>query len=259
MNNRLSIKDVFRRCRDKREKVLIVYLTAGYPDMDRCFGIIQELEYAGADIIELGIPFSDPVADGPTIQYSSQVAIKQGASLSNILSRLETLQVKLPVIIMTYLNPLLCMDRPGLFQKLVQSRVSGLIIPDLPFDMASAWRAAARENSIDLIMLAAPTSPDKRLKKIINASQGFIYCVSVTGTTGARHDLPENLPAFLQQVRSTSDKPVVVGFGISKPDHIIALKQYADGFIIGSRIINAIRNNENICDIVTQLKTATRR
>ncbi len=259
MNNSRTISGIFRQCADKNEKVLIPYLTAGYPDMDRCFDLIRDIERGGADMIELGIPFSDPVADGATIQYSSQIAIEKGATLIGILDRLENFSTRVPLILMTYVNPLLGVERNSLFRRMNRSRISALVIADLPVEMAGEWSLMARRHEIDLIMLAAPTSPDERLRRIASASRGFVYCVSVTGTTGVRQEIPEPLPAFLIRVRLITDKPIAVGFGISSPDQISGLSAYADGFVVGSRVISAIRQDENVEKLVAELKAATRR
>jgi tryptophan synthase alpha chain len=237
---------------------LMPFLTAGYPTRPAFLECLRTVIDAGADLIEIGIPFCDPIADGPTIQHSSQVALENGARLADILDDLAQLQPRVPLIAMSYLNPLLAMPRERLLARLRAAHVCGLIIPDLPADEAGDWSAAAFEAGVDLVLLAAPTSPDARLRLIGRQARGFVYAVSLAGTTGAREELPPELPAFLKRVRAATELPVAVGFGISRPEQIRSLRGLAEGVVIGSRIVNAIRNGEDLGGTIEDLKQATR-
>jgi tryptophan synthase alpha chain len=254
-----EITRTFKKVSSDNEAALIVYLTAGFPDLERSLVLASECAHRGADIMEIGIPFSDPVADGPSIQYASHKALEQGVTLSMILSVLEHLNVSAPIVIMSYLNPLLAFGWTRFLQAAAKSRVSGLIVPDLPVEEAQDRAREARASGLDLILLAAPTSAPARLKSIVETTQGFVYCVSMTGTTGVRSSLDKGTRRFLQRVRTMTDKPCAIGFGISTPAHVRSLCNDADGIVVGSRIIEAIRNNEDVPELVHTLKQQTRR
>lgn len=237
---------------------LIPYLTAGFPTLAASLDALRTVVDSGADVIELGIPFSDPIADGPTIQHSSQAALDAGARLAVLLEKLASVRVAAPLVFMSYLNPLLALGRQRLLAAMNAARVSGLIIPDLPVEEAGEWRAATSAAGMGLILLAAPTSPDDRLARIAEMSDGFIYCVSLAGTTGTRAALSSGLPGFLARVRRVTDKPLAVGFGVSTPEHVRSLRGLADGAVVGSRLVEAIRGNEDLGRLVRALKDATR-
>lgn len=254
----MSLAAVFERLRPKRELALIPYLTGGFPTLPAFLDQLRRVSDSGADIIEIGIPFSDPMADGPTIQYASHVALENGATLRRLLEALARLKLPQPLAAMTYLNPLLAIETGELLALLRAAGIAGLIIPDLPVDESVAWRSAARGGGLSLIQLAAPTSPDERLREIGTASEGFIYVVSLAGTTGARADLPAALPAFLERLRRATATPLAVGFGISRPEHIRFLHGRADGAVVGSRLVDAIRAGEPLAPLIGSLKSATR-
>jgi tryptophan synthase alpha chain len=259
MNNPHAITCTFAHTRARHEAALIVYLTAGFPTLDRSLAFMEMCATRGADIIEVGIPFSDPVADGPSIQYASCQALEQGVTMSMILDALKDNAISAPIVIMSYLNPILAFGWTHFLETAVQSRISGLIIPDLPVEEAQERAKDTRECGIDLILLAAPTSTPGRLKAIINTTQGFLYCVSMTGTTGVRSSLNADARGFLQRVRSLTDISRVIGFGISTPEHVRSLCRDADGIVVGSRMIEAIRHNEDVPGFVHTLKQQTRR
>ncbi len=254
----MTVGQVFEKLRERGEMALVPYLTGGFPTLAEFEQRLVEVSAAGADLIEVGIPFCDPIADGPTIQLSSQVALKAGARLEVLLERLARVRVPQPLVAMSYLNPLLAFGRERLLQGLRAAGVAGLIIPDLPVDEADEWAAAARAGGVSLVLMAAPTSPDERLARIGAASAGFIYAVSVAGTTGARSELPAALPAFLRRLRAATEKPVAVGFGISRPEQVRSLRGLADGVVVGSRLVDAIREGEDVGALVRALKSATR-
>lgn len=254
----MKIKETFEKLKNKNEKALIVYLTAGFPSMESFAGQLKQTAESGADIIEIGIPFSDPIADGPTIQASSQVGLENGADIPSILQSVQELNLEVPLVFMSYLNPLLAYGRDKLLKDMKASGITGLIIPDLPVDEADSWGEAAQKEHVDLIFLVTPTSSDERIQQITEASNGFVYCVSLTGTTGARTQLSVDVSGFLNRVRKTTAKPIAVGFGISEPEHIQKLKKDADGMIVGSRVIDAIGKGEDVGALIKKLKDATR-
>lgn len=254
----MKIQDTFAALKEKQEMALICYYTAGYPTLDASMENIQLLLDQGADIVEVGIPFSDPIADGTSIQYASNIAVEAGVTLTDILGAVRKLHCEKPLVFMSYLNPILAYGIPRVFIDMQAAGVTGLIIPDLPADSAGEWVKLAHEHGIDLIFLVTPTSDRTRKKMIVDQSSGFVYCVSTTGTTGERDGLPEGVMEFLHEVKSLTDKPIAVGFGISKPEHIEQYHQVADGAIVGSRIIKAVKEGENLADFVKALKSATK-
>ena len=252
----MTIRKTFARLKSAREMALIAYETAGFPSLHDSISNIRLLADSGADIIELGIPFSDPIADGPTIQVSSQVALENGVSFIQILEAVSRVDSETPLVAMSYLNPLLSYGKGRLFKDMKSAGFSGMIIPDLPLEEAGDWKRMAQEAGIDLIFLVTPTTSKERLKGLVEASEGFIYCVSLTGITGTRTALPPHLSEFLVSVKSLTDKPAAVGFGISTPEHVRQLKGIADGVIIGSRIVKAMENGEDVGKLVRGLKDA---
>jgi tryptophan synthase alpha subunit len=258
-----SITSAFTALRERRELALIPYLTAGYPTIPRFLEHLRTTADAGADMIEIGIPFCDPIADGPTIQHSTQVALAAGARLPAILDALGQAHrerpFRTPLIFMSYLNPLMAFGFDRFLLAMRQCGVTGLIPVDLPVEEAGEWLDAMRKHALDLVFLAAPTSTDARLREIAARSTGFIYAVSRTGTTGARGELHASLPAFLGRIRAQTGLPIAVGFGISAPQHVRALHDLADGVVVGSRIVDAIQRQEDVLALVRSLKDATRR
>ena len=253
-----TIHTTFEDLRERNELALIPYMTAGFPTLDASIETLAQIAENGADLLEIGIPFSDPVADGPTIQHSSQVALDNGTRLSNILDALRTVRFAQPLVAMSYLNPLLAYSPGKLFAKMKEAGVSGLIVPDLPPEESDDWLGAARDAAIALVFLVAPTSSQERVRRIAERSDAFLYYVSVTGTTGIRQGLPADLSESLRAVRVVTDKPLVVGFGISESNQIRSLRCHADGVVVGSRIVEAVRRGEPVAELITRLKEATR-
>lgn len=258
VDNVHPIREMFAALRERDELGLIAYLTAGFPSIDASIDLMHVAAGAGADLLEIGVPFSDPIADGPTIQFGSTQALAGGFTLAAFFDCLARRPLPIPTVLFSYLNPLLAFGRDALLDRLVELRIAGLIVPDLPVDEAEGWLAAARERNLILNFLVTPTTTDERLGEIATKSAGFIYAVSTLGTTGARRRLSTGLPAYLQRVRNQTQLPIAVGFGISTPGHITELRDKADAVVIGSRFIDAIRNNENLSDVVRRLKSATR-
>jgi len=212
---------------------------AGYPSLDATLKTIPMLEKNGADIIEIGIPFSDPLSDGATIQKAGFEALKNGTSIESCLSIVSNLKnrVKIPLVFMTYYNPVMSFGTERFCSACSRAGVSGLIIPDLPPEEAGIFDKAAGKNNLDLIYLVTPNTVNNRIKVITAKSRGFVYLVSVTGITGARKNLPSYLGSFVAKVRKSTGKPLCIGFGISTAAQAVEAAQMADGVIIGSKIV----------------------
>ena len=237
------IERVFKGFKNKRA-VLIPYVVAGDPDLKTTEALILKMTEAGADMIELGVPFSDPLADGPTIQAGSQRALKNGVDLKSIFALTERLKGNsTPLILMTYFNPVLHYGLKDFAESCGRSGIDGVIIPDLPPEEAGQWMREARRIGLDTIFLIAPTSPPDRIKSVSRCSRGFIYYVSVTGVTGAREKLPEELERTVKAIKEQSKKRVAVGFGISTPEQAQRISLFADGIIIGSAIVKMIEES----------------
>jgi len=251
-----NIAETFATCRKRGEMALILYATMGYPDRPSSLDLIRTMADAGADLIEIGVPFSDPVADGPAIQHSSQAALDRGITLTQILDDAAGLNMPVPLVLMSYLNPLLAYGLDRLFLRLRKQEICGLVVPDLPVEESDDIRSRAAGAGVDLILLAAPTSPLDRLVRICERTSGFVYCVSAAGTTGTKARLDPGLQGFLASVRQITTKPIGVGFGISSPSHVRSLQGHADGVIVGSRIVEAVRNREPIRPLIESLRIA---
>jgi len=238
----ISISETFRRCAAEKQKALIPFLTAGFPDEKTFVRLLDEFAHAGADMIEIGIPFSDPLADGPVIQAASQQALAAGMTTERTLQLLRNTNGnhQVPRIIMSYYNPIRAYGLPRFAKQARRAGVAGLIVPDLIWEEAREAEQVCREHGIDLIYLLARTSPSPRRKQIISRSRGFVYLVSVTGVTGARQTFSPGLQSWIGKVKKESPLPVCVGFGISNPDQARSISRSADGIIIGSAIIEII-------------------
>ncbi len=254
----MTLRETFETLRRRDELAFMPYQTAGFPTLEQSIDNLRLLAAHGADLLEIGIPFSDPIADGPTIQYASQVALQNGTRLRDALAALRRVELPCPLVLMSYLNPLMAYDRDKLLADLQAARISALIVPDLSLEEAGEWLDAVREHGISIVFLLAPTSTDERIRRAAELTDDFIYAVSLTGTTGARDALHAGLPKFLGRIRAVTDKPVVVGFGISAPEHMRALRGLADGAVVASRIIDAIRRGDEWIGLVESLKAATR-
>ncbi|MFP4436554.1 MAG: tryptophan synthase subunit alpha [Chloroflexaceae bacterium] len=237
------ITTTFARLREARQVALMPYLTVGFPQRDSTLELVPAMEAAGADMFELGVPFSDPLADGATIQRATQRALEQGVTLAFCLetvAALRTRGVQAPLLLMGYYNPLLRYGVERACAELAAAGGDGWIVPDVPPEEAHELRQAATTHGLDLIMFVTPTTPDERIAQITHLASGFIYCVSLTGVTGARQALSQGLADFLGRVRRQTDLPLVVGFGISTATHVAQVGQVADGAIVGSALINHI-------------------
>jgi tryptophan synthase alpha chain len=247
------IDSVFKGLKGKRA-ALIPYIVAGDPDLKATEDMILKLAESGADIIEIGVPFSDPLADGPTIQAASQRALKKGVTLKDIFPMAERLKgITTPLALMTYFNPVFQYGLKAFAEDCNRCGIAGVIIPDLPPEEAGSWIQEASPFELGTIFLIAPTSPPERIGLASRLSRGFIYYVSVTGVTGARKALPEELGPAIRLIKEQSQKPVAVGFGISTPEQVKEVSRIADGVIVGSAIVKMIEENQKNPDLVNRI------
>jgi len=261
-----AIEATFARLRAERGRALVAYFTAGDPDLETTRRLVEEAAARGADLIELGLPFSDPLADGPTIQRAGARALARGVSLPRLLPVVATLRERLtvPLVLMTYLNPLYRYGLETAAREIALAGIAGLIVPDLPYDEGEPLARAAEAAALDLVLLASPTSGPDRLRRIARLSRGFIYLVPLTGITGERDALPADLVTLVRSLRAVTTKPICVGFGISTPAQVAEVVRYADGAIVGSaivRLVEALRDDPalvpKVGDFVASLKAAT--
>lgn len=238
------IHRIFDDLRRSGGKALIPYITPEFPFKGITVRLLRALETAGANLVEVGVPFSDPLADGETIQHSSEVALKNGVTIDLILNAVREFRKasELPIVLMGYVNPILRVGLERFFDSCQAAGIDGLIVPDLPPEESSDLTTMSRRFGISNIFLIAPTTPDLRIQRIDDLSTDISYCVSVTGVTGARTQLGTNgaLDEFLVRVRKNTKKPFVVGFGISLPEHVQRVWKYADGAVVGSSLINVL-------------------
>jgi tryptophan synthase alpha chain len=236
----------FARLRERGERALMPYFTAGDPSLAETRRLVAAAERAGADVIELGVPFSDPIADGPVVQRAGTRALAAGASLPRVLELVAGLRadgVKLPIALMTYYNPVLAFGLKSFARTAIDAGADGVIVPDLPIEECDPLRAEAEPAGLDLVQFVAPTSPAARVKAIARFARGFIYVVSVTGITGERRTLPPELDAQIRTLRLVTTRPLCVGFGVSTPEQVGAVGKLADGIIVGSAIVRLVERH----------------
>jgi tryptophan synthase alpha chain len=233
------ISEKFAELNKNREKALITFITAGDPDLETTLGLIPEMERCGADIIELGVPFSDPMADGPTIQKASERALASGTTLTSILAMVKSVRrvTRVPIILMGYFNPVYRYGAGKFVDDAVDAGVDGVLLVDLPPEEADSFRKEAAAKGLDVIFLLAPTSDDARIEKVARIGSGFIYYVSVTGVTGARTDIDDSVFTTVKKIRSRVSLPVAVGFGIADPSQAARVADVADGVVVGSALV----------------------
>ncbi len=259
------IASAFKRLRKVNEAALVPYLTVGYPSLDITRQLVPVIARQGADLIELGVPFSDPMADGATVQRASHAALESGVSLSDCLSVAAEARLanEVPLLFMSYYNPIHKYGLERFAADCATSGIDGLIVPDLPPEEAGDLKAACEGAGLDLIFLVAPTSTDARLKRVAEMASGFVYCVSLTGVTGARAEVGQSVSDLIARAREHTDLPLVVGFGISAPEHVGRIAQIADGVVVGSALINLIESLPEdeiiggVAEYVRSLKEAT--
>jgi len=240
------IATTFASMRGRARPGLVVYLTVGYPSVDATLELVPAAVEGGADLVELGIPFSDPLADGATIQRATLHALEQGVTVATCLETVQLLRsrgVTAPLVLFGYLNPLLAYGLEPFFVDAEQAGVDGLIAVDATLDEAEELTGAAASSSLDLIQLVAPTTSDERMARLLSRGSGFVYCVSVAGTTGARGDLPASLPQLVARVKRHTTLPVAVGFGISKAEHVASIGRLCEAAVIGSALVDVIEHS----------------
>lgn len=262
------IQSMFSDLKKRGETALIPFITAGDPDVETSEALVVEMAENGADLIELGLPFSDPLADGPTIQAASQRALAAGMNTKKFFDLVKRIRKRCqtPLVLMGYYNPIYKYGLERFAADAAKAGIDGTIIPDLPLEESGPWMKAAKKAGLANIFLIAPNTPPERIEKIGKASQGFLYYVSVTGITGARSDLPPQLSKGLKTAKRLVDIPLAVGFGISRPEQVAMLSKFADGIIVGSAIVKIVEkygNNtqkavERVGAFVKGLKEATK-
>jgi tryptophan synthase alpha chain len=260
----VSIGERFAHLKAHQQKALIPFLTAGDPDLATTEAALLALDQAGADLIELGIPYSDPLADGPVIQAASTRALQRGTTLKEVLALVErvTPKLKAPLILFSYYNPVLSLGIESFLDSIAQAGAKGLVVPDLPLEESDPLVHAAQARGIDVIQLVAPTSPIERMEKIVKQARGFVYLVSVTGVTGVRTEVSSQLQPLIQHLQGLTDLPVCVGFGISSPEQARQVVDLgADGVIVGSAFVRKLaeaKPKERVYE-TTQFCTALRK
>jgi tryptophan synthase alpha chain len=260
------LQGAFDAARADGRAALVAYVCAGDPDLPTTARIVTQLARSGADVVELGVPFSDPIADGPTIQAASFRALQAGTTLRGVLQVVAELRgagCTVPLVLMTYLNPVLAYGFEAFFGDAARAGVDGLIVPDGPLEESDELSRRAQDAGVDLVLLAAPTTPPARLAEIGRRTRGFLYCVSVAGVTGARTELPASVVAQLAAARAVCAAPVAVGFGVARPEQVAALAAHADGVVVGSALVQRLHeaggDPEAIAGLVRALRDATRR
>jgi len=251
--NRIDRK--FRELKKQKRKAFIAFITAGYPSLSVTEKLIYEFSRRGVDIIELGVPFSDPLADGPMIQESSQYALDKNTRLGGIINLVRKIRkhTSIPICLMTYYNPIFCFGQEKFVRQASAAGVDGIIVPDLPPEEAKILRKEANSRGLATIFFIAPTTAKKRIRFISSVSRGFIYYVSLTGVTGARNKLPRELLNSLSMVARQVSRPLCVGFGISSPEQIREISRVSSGVIVGSAIVRKIKENIKRPDLVKRV------
>jgi tryptophan synthase alpha chain len=258
-----TLSDTYRRIAARFEtlratgrKALVPYITAGHPDPAHTIALLHGLESAGADIVELGVPFSDPMADGPIIQASSQEALTHGVTFDRVLEMIADANLSIPVVLFTYLNPLLAAG-PDALQRAADAGAHGLLVTDLPVGSDPTREAELGRGPLAFIRLVAPTTPADRMAEIARHGSGFVYLISRLGVTGVRDSLPPELPETVTRLRGATDLPICVGFGVSRPEHAAAVARIADGVVVGSALVRAAGESiEQAVSLARELRAA---
>jgi tryptophan synthase alpha chain len=248
-----ALTDIFRTA---PQSLLIPYAVGGYPDGPTCAALLDAYVDSGVRLLEIGIPFSDPLADGPVIQAASQVALRAGVRPGDVLDLAGDAAGRgVGVVLLAYLNTILAFGPERFFAACADRGVLGVVVPDLPVEEAAALKETAGARGVDVVLLAAPTSTDARLARIAANASGFIYCVSTTGVTGARTSLSAGLPAFVARLRRHTDLPLAVGFGVSTPEQAAAVAAYADGVIVGSALVGLVEGGQESGDPLAAIRS----
>ena len=254
------IQKTFARLREEHSAGLVTYITAGDPDLERTGGILRALDRAGADVLEVGVPFSDPLADGPVIQRATERALAAGTTLSGVLDLLHSIRedIAAPIVIFSYANPVLRLGAEVFADRARDAGVDGVLILDLPIEEAGEFRAMLCARGIDTILLLSPTTTDERLRRAAALGSGFLYAISRLGVTGARDVLAAGAQEMVERIRKVSDLPIALGFGISKPDHVREVGQWADAAVVGSALVDVIAREGVSRDLNTRVEEYVR-
>ena len=254
------LEQTFARLREAQAPGLVTYITAGDPDLDRTAGILRALDRAGADVLEVGVPFSDPLADGPVIQRATERALAAGTTLCGVLDLLRSLrgEIAAPVVIFSYANPILRLGAEQFADRAREAGVDGVLVLDLPIEEADQSRSMLARRGIDTILLLSPTTTDDRLRRAAALGSGFLYAISRLGVTGARDALAAGAREMVERIRKVSDLPVALGFGISKPDHVREVGQWADAAVVGSALVDVIAREGASRDLNTRVEEYVR-
>jgi tryptophan synthase alpha chain len=254
------ITNTFTRLREQHQPGLVTYVTAGDPDLKRTAGILRALDRAGADVLEVGVPFSDPLADGPVIQRATERALASGATLSGVLDLLCGIRTDIaaPIVIFSYANPILRLGAERFADRAREAGVDGVLVLDLPIEEADEFRAMLARRGIDTILLLSPTTTDDRLRRAAALGSGFLYAISRLGVTGARETLAAGAREMVRRIRKVSELPVALGFGISRPDHVREVGQWADAAVVGSALVDVIAREGASRDLNTRVEEYVR-
>lgn len=254
----IGISQTFTKLKSQGKVAFIPYITAGDPDLSTTAAALKVLDSCGSDIIELGLPYSDPLLDGPVIRDSATRSLARGTNFKKIISMLKEVvpQLSCPIVLFTYCNPVIKHGIEDFMFTIRQAGVRGLVVPDVPFENTQGLRNEAAKNNVELVLLTTPTTPTDRMKDIVQASEGFVYLVSSVGVTGARARVNEQVPSLLREVKEATSKAVAVGFGLSKPEHVKQVAEWgADGVIVGSAIVKVLGEAKSPFEGLRQLET----
>ena len=254
------LASTFARLRQDRIAGLVTYVTAGDPDLARTAGILRALDRAGADVIEVGVPFSDPLADGPVIQRATERALEAGTTLAKVLDLLAGLRASLrpAIVIFSYANPILRLGSERFADQAREAGVDGVLVLDLPIEEADEFRSLLASRGIDTILLLSPTTTDERLRRAAALGSGFLYAISRLGVTGARDAVADGAEDMVRRIRAASSLPVALGFGISKPEHVREVGRWADAAVVGSALVNVIAEAGASDDLNTRVEEYVR-
>ncbi|MED6192578.1 cTPxI [Stylosanthes scabra] len=257
----VGLSETFTRLKKQGKVAFIPYITAGDPDLSTTAEALKVLDSCGSDIIELGVPYSDPLADGPVIQAAATRSLAKGTNFDAIISMLREVvpQLSCPIALFTYYNPILKRGTERFMSTIRDTGVHGLVVPDVPLEETETLRLEAKNNGIELVLLTTPTTPTNRMKAIVDAAEGFVYLVSSVGVTGARASVSDKVQALLQEIKEATTKPVAVGFGISKPEHVKQVAGWgADGVIVGSAMVKLLGEANSPQEGLKELENFTR-
>ena len=254
------LETTFARLRADHAPGLVTYITAGDPDLERTGGILRALDRGGADVLEVGVPFSDPLADGPVIQRATERALAAGTTLSGVLDLLRAIrpEIAAPVVIFSYANPILRLGPEQFADRARDAGVDGVLVLDLPIEEADEFRTMLASRGIDTILLLSPTTTDDRMRRAAALGSGFLYAISRLGVTGARDTLATGAQEMVERIRNVSDLPIALGFGISRPDHVREVGQWADAAVVGSALVDVIAREGASRDLNTRVEEYVR-